>query len=243
MEHPQKEFHNDINKMMPSHIINKYEFYEFENKQILATPSMQYIRVYRDANRPSKITKEAIPFRKDKIQKSTTVITTKTIENYNYEPNHLLHVIGTLFICKTVTTYITNGVLKSIKDNSYYIMNNKHIKDFVKISNTVNLKSAIKIEYISNTGIYDDLYGTFLWKENIIFIYYKPYNNGDDRRYAIYTKRTISTLSVSPLQMLWRIKQKYITIKKLNELTTSNKIVGRSKLRKRLEYINVFMKL
>lgn len=186
-----------------------------------------------------KYLQEMLPFRQDHIHK-TICHPSKTMYNID-----ILHQARHQFVSfsKTMNTYTHNRNMTRIPTKDFIELDTDD-NSTIKISlNGINVKEAKMVQYVNDTEIGNYSNGLNISKKQIIFIYYEPYNNGHERRFAIYINKHTSNLSISPLQMLWKIKKEEITLKELRKLSTMNKIAGRSKLKTYSDYLHAFMKL
>lgn len=101
----------------------------------------------------------------------------------------------------------------------------------------IDLKDVKSFKYTNFTGLSNISYGLILSEEETLYVYYTPYNNGYSRKYALHTDTNCHAITISPLQMLWRIKCGLVSMNSLKELAKINKIKGRSKLKTQKDYI------
>ena len=115
------------------------------------------------------------------------------------------------------------------------------IRSYINSEN-INTDTIHSIEYINKTELVNFNCGLILNEQQLIYEYNLLYN-GEKLKHYLYNKSYYRVVSVSPIQMLWRIRCEKILMKDLKELAKINKIVGRSKLKTRDDYIVAFMKL
>jgi|TARA_B110000114_G_C15024954_1_gene370505 hypothetical protein len=230
--------------MIPTEIVNKILFYTltdsiftsdcerhetltFGNNKLSPTKTLQYIVIYKTHNR----VRVKVPLKIDNISKKTTS------ENYTIPHSQFVETIG---LSKVIHTYITPEILDNTVKNVDRLINDTE-QQIIASEADFDITEALKIEYRNITELYNYLNGMYLRTVDTIYIHYPPYNNGIERKYAISREIRIANISNSPLQMLWKIRNGDIKIKELKKLATVNKIVGRSKLKTRLDFINAFM--
>ena len=128
--------------------------------------------------------------------------------------------------------------------------NNKHIQ-LVKAgkerkvieSKCLDMNNLRSVEYINEMVFGNFPCGLIQSEKETIVAHYKPYNNGCSRNHLIHSDITCKIISISPLQMLWRIHDGLVTVKEKRELVKINRISGRSKLKTNDDYIRAFLKL
>ena len=152
-------------------------------------------------------------------------------------------------IKKRTRTVITESNIKRIKekqtdDDPYWKPFDNHYTAPVDFR-TINLKNATHIEYQNNTEIKEGKQGTIWSQTRNIIILYSSYSGGLQWRGKkfVYTSRSEHCLDISPLQMLWQIKNRVATIDELKLLAKINKIKHRKKLKTYEHYLDAFMKL
>lgn len=167
---------------------------------------------------------------------------------------------STLKIKKTTITKITQENIRRIKvkinsedhywEPSYQMGNVRNEEDeLMDKSNRVldfrklDINNATHFKYKNCTAMYETKEGVFWNLEQSIIICYPPYNNGCDRQFGIYHNNYYRELVVSPLQFLWRIRKRSVTLSQLKKIASSNKIKGRAKLKTYEDYLQVFSKL
>lgn len=123
-------------------------------------------------------------------------------------------------------TYKNKGVLKGVLD-------------FRKL----DIKNATYFKYRNYTEMYESKEGLFWNLEQAIMIGYPPYNNGCERQFSIYYNNYYRELEMSPLQLLWRIRNRSIQLNQLKKIASFNKIKGRAKLKTYEDYLQAFTKL
>jgi len=145
-------------------------------------------------------------------------------------------------IKKRTRTDLTESNIKRIKDKQND--DNPHWEPFDNSSyrtvdfRTIDLKNATHIEYLNYTQIQEGKQVT-IWQQtqNIIILYSSCTGK------FVYTSSSEHPLNISPLQMLWQIKNKVVTIDELKLLAKINKIKNRKKLKTHEQYLDAFMKL
>jgi hypothetical protein len=110
-------------------------------------------------------------------------------------------------------------------------------------SKNVDTDTIHSIEYVNKTEITNLPCGLVLNEQHLIYASHLLYNSNEKSIYSLYNKSGYTTISVSPLQMLWRIRRGEMLLKEMKELAKINKISGRSKLTTRQDYINAFIRL
>ena len=155
-----------------------------------------------------------------------------------------------LFVKKTMKTYVSKKDILNIKKTQsaiinipYHLLYRDEVIRTYEISKNIDTNTLRSFEYVNIIKIADFHLGLILNERQTIYANHSPYNNGYDRKYSISNKTKYKVISVSPLQMIWRIKCGEILMKELKKLAKINKIPGRSKLNTREDYINAFIKL
>lgn len=147
--------------------------------------------------------------------------------------------LNELIISRTITKNISRN-----QKELYYSIGCMLHNNIIKSSNINIYKNINKINYINKIIITENEYGIKRINHNYVLLIY---NRGFKRKimetYNTYGKSNKIYLCVSPLNFLWKIRDGIITMKELKLLASQNKIKGRSKLKTRQDYINVFMKL
>lgn len=119
------------------------------------------------------------------------------------------------------------------------------IRSYINSKN-VNTNTIHSIEYINKTELVNFNSGLVLNEQQIIYAYHTLRsfcNDSEKSKYSLYNKSKHSVISVSPVQLLWRISCGQIYMKDLKNLAKINKIPGRSKLKTRYDYVVAFMAL
>lgn len=150
-----------------------------------------------------------------------------------HRKNKIINMNNLLTITKTITTYISENQTEMYNALGYMYINKK--------SNCKIYENLNCIKYINKTTIDDDLTGTILRYNNYIELNYirKTYK----RNKIVLNNVNSKILHITPLNLLWKIKNYKISLKEIKLIASQNKIKGRSKLKTRLDYINAFMKL
>ena len=147
--------------------------------------------------------------------------------------NKIINMNNLLTITKTITTYISENQTEMYNAIGYmYINKNSDCKLYEKLN---------CIKYINKTTIEDDLTGTILHYNNYIELNYirQTYKGNKNVLNSVNSK----ILYITPLNLLWKIKNYKISLKEIKLIASQNKIKGRSKLKTRQDYIKAFIKL
>lgn len=185
--------------------------------------------------------KRFLPFRKESL-----------LIDYN-DPSYTTR--QNIVIRKTMTTFVTEDDISKIKTFQHEIKNtivgspdallkrdNDGIRTYMNLK-LVYTDTLHSIGYANKTELVNFHCGLILNEQQLIYAYHSLYENVIKSKYLLYNKSTSVIVSVSPLQMLWRIRCGQMLMKDMKELARANKIVGRSKLTTRADYIAAFMKL
>jgi|TARA_B110000285_G_C15125327_1_gene619805 hypothetical protein len=218
-----------LNKYIPLHIRNKIMHYTIKSiynrrKFLLEHKKIEIMgELY---NTKTGICIYDLPLELDHIKFHRT----NKIVN-NQKMNRLLT------ITKTVTTYISENQneMYTALGNMY---SNKRTIHHAFCNVYLNLKY---IKYVNKTTIDSRLTGTTMRYNNFIELIYKKKRYR--RNKIVFSSVSIKELNITPLNFLWKIKNREISIAAIKSVASQNKIKGRSKLKTRQDYINVFMKL
>ena len=150
-------------------------------------------------------------------------------------------------IKKRTRTVLTESNIKRIKekqndDNPYWEPFDNSLHGPVDFR-TIDLKNVTHIEYQNHTEIQECKQGTIWSQTQNIIMLYSSYTGGTLGQKFVYNHRSEHPLDISPLQMLWQIKNKVPTIDELKLLAKINKIKHRKKLKTYKHYLDAFMKL
>ena len=180
-----------------------------------------------------------LPFRKDEFYKKSKIPKT-TIFNIHVSKN-----IENNFILfkKVMKTNVTNEDIVKIKNTGHMLITKQNGRRRIIECKYLDIENVKKFKYVNSIELSNFPVGLFLSENETIYVYYTPYNNGCSRKYALHNDKKFHSISISPLQMLWRINYGLITMKELIEYAKINKIKGRSKLKSRDDYVKAFMKL
>uniref|UniRef100_A0A6C0L2C5 Uncharacterized protein n=1 Tax=viral metagenome TaxID=1070528 RepID=A0A6C0L2C5_9ZZZZ len=228
-----------IKNWIPKHIKNKILFYLLES---IFTKKNSYnhtfkfgINIYNTKRR--EYLENFLPFRQDELY--VKIKNTANIFNFNV-PDDSIPQLSFKKVMKSIVH--EKDILKMKKVRNMAITDEAGRKTIIDYKN-IDIKNAKMFKYVKMMEFGEFPCGLILREKEELYIYYEPYNNGNSRKYALYTDSNYREISISPLQMLWRIKYGGITIKALKNLAKINKIDGRSKLKTRNDFIQTFMKL
>lgn len=189
-----------------------------------------------------KLAFESFPFRNDSLNKNYHSPEEGSIKRLMHKSKSEMR--NTLTVKKNMFTIVNNDDRVSSHDNG--VVSARIIKDIPGFNNVVrslNMEQVDRFEYVNITEVCAYKTCTGIIHTQIIRVHCGEYNNGSDRRFAIYFSNIFSELSVSPLNFLWKIRHMVISLKLLKRLAMANQIIGRSRLKTHSDYLNAFMKL
>ena len=170
-----------------------------------------------------------LPFRNEEFQKNIIIPKEPISDFIKFQK------IMKSFICKMDTT--------NMKSNKYMEIVNVRGNMKTVESKYLGVNELKSIEYTNEMEIENLRCGLLRSEKEVIMTHYKPYNNGYSQRFLLYSDSNYKIISISPLQMLWRIRHGLVSVKEKKELATINQISGRSKLKTNDDYLKAFMKL
>ena len=231
---------------IPNHIKNKILQYLLES---IVDDKYQIVSFRfgdkKYSTKTTKYLKNFLPFRKEGF------VVRKNLPSYTVF-NSINQCNQNFCTRKRMMTFITENDISKIK-NFVKEMNSKMRssrleKDPDKIrtytnSKNVNTDTIHSVEYVNKTELVNFNCCLTLNEQQLIYAYHSLYNNGAKSKFSLYNKSFYKIVSISPVQMLWRIRCGHALMKDLKELAKINKIVGRSKLKTRHDYIVAFMAL
>jgi len=190
-----------------------------------------------------KYLKKFLPFRKDSFILKYNIPLYSIFNSVNQPRQNVCAI-------KTMTTFVSENDISKIdlfikEMKSKMVASEKdpdNIRTYINSKN-VYTKTIHSFKYINKMEIVNLATGLILNEHQLIYASHLLDNTGRKSRFALYKNAKNSILSISPLQMLWRISCGWVVMKDLKELAKINKIKGRSKLVSHADYITAFMKL
>lgn len=234
---------------IPEHIQNKILQYLLES---IVDDKYQIVSFRfgdkKYSTKTTKYLKNFLPFRKEGFVVRNNLPSYTIFNSINqYNQNFCTR--------KRMMTFITENDISKIKKFQKEVKNtvigspnallNKD-KDCIRTytnSKNVNTDTIHSIEYVNKTELVNFNCGLILNEQQLIYAYHSLYNNNEKSKFSLYNKSNYTHVSISPLQMLWRIRCGQMLMKEMKEFAKINKIVGRSKLKTRHDYIVAFMAL
>ena len=222
----------------------KKKIFLFAQESILTKNNPKRIEFFRIGEKnystaQDRLLKNFIPFRQNEIYHK---VENPKMTLYNFEvPKDR----GKDFIRfkKKITTYLTKKDIDIIRNSKPMVFTKKGGFERVVYINHSDLKNIKSLQFVNKLEISNFDCGLLISEKETMYECYAPYNNGCSRKYAIYDETNFCFATVSPLQMLWRIKRGLVKMVRLKEMARVNKIPGRTKLNTRDDYIKAFMNL
>ena len=192
--------------------------------------------------------KNFLPFRKD----SYSIKYNSFGQSYNTYPLTIPQYHESLNIKKKMNTLLReNDIPKIINLRKQF---QKEIKNMALNKETDEIRALVhsknidtntlySLEYVNKTTLENFNCGLILSEQRLIYAHHSLYESGIKSRFALYNKSLYTVVSISPLQLLWRIKFRQIQLKELKKLVKINKIVGRSEFKTHEDYITAFLAL
>ena len=231
-----------IKNWIPKHIKNKILLYLLESifteKKSCRNHLFKFGKNTYNTKRKEYL-ENFLPFRQDELYVKIKN-PDYTIFNLNVPTDAISQFLSFKKVMKSIVQ--EKDILKMKNIRTMAISEETGRKTIIDYKN-IDIKSTKMFKYVNMMELGEFPCGLILSEKEVLYIYYEPYNNGNNRKYALYTDSKYREISISPLQMLWRIKCGGVTIKELKNLAKINKIHGRSKLKTRTDFIQAFMKL
>ena len=231
-----------ISQWLPSHIKNKILFYLFKSPH--SKGGQVITGTFHFGEKSYKVTSKQnierfLPFRNDDFKRN--IVDPKNTMSKYYVHNESRN--DFLIFQKVMKSFVYEMDTIRMKNNKHMqlVKAGKELKQIESKSlDTNNLRS---VEYINEMVFGNFPCGLIQSEKETIVAHYKPYNNGCSRNHLIHSDITCKIISISPLQMLWRIHDGLVTVKEKRELAKINRISGRSKLKTNADYIRAFLEL
>lgn len=227
---------------LPVHIKNKILFYLVESP--LSKREQCFVQFFRFGNktyntRSNKNIEKFLPFRNEMF---------KRIIEIPYNTMYKIYIPKEsrndfIYFRKVMKTFVSDIDVMRIKNNKHMLIVKPGGTRKIIKSKFLDLENLIGIKYINETELANFPCGLLHNERETIMACYKPYNNGYTRKYALHTEMNYQPISISPLQMLWRIRRGIVSMREKKEMAKINQINGRSKLKTNDDYIKAFMKL